>query len=84
MSGKIPRDKSPEQTLAGLLDALATEILAAPDHEVAETLREMNNKARKALTATRDLVASLNDSSEPPMVSTFIVPRQRIIVTREY
>ena len=38
MSGKTPKDKSPEQNLALLLDALATELLAAPDHEVAATL----------------------------------------------
>jgi hypothetical protein len=84
MSRKILKDKSSEQTLARLLDALAMELLAAPDHEVAGTLWEMNTESRSALRVTRRLVASLNDSSEPPKVSNFVVPRRRILMTREY
>jgi len=64
MSGKTPKDKSPEQSLALLLDALATELLAVPDHEVAVTLWELDATGRNALKAARLLVTSFNDSSE--------------------
>ena len=84
MSGKTPKDKSPEPSLALLLDALATELLAAPDHEVAVTLWELDAAGRNALKAARHLVTSFNDSSESPRASTNVVsPGQRVHLTPE-
>jgi hypothetical protein len=84
MSGRTPKDKSPEQSLALLLDALATELLAAPDHEVAVTLWELDATGRNALKAARRLVTSFNNSSESPRASNVISPGQRVHVTPEY
>jgi hypothetical protein len=84
MSGKAPKDKSPEQSLALLLDALATELLAAPDHEVAVTLWDLDATGRNALKAARRLVTSFNDSSESPIASNVISPGPRIHVAPEH
>jgi hypothetical protein len=84
MSRKTPKDKSPEQSLALLLDALATELLAAPDHEVAMALWELDATDRNALKAARRLITSFNDSSESPGASNVISPGQRVHVTPEY
>jgi hypothetical protein len=84
MSRKTPKDKSPEQSLALLLDALATELLAAPDHEVAVTLWELDAAGRNALKAARRLVGSFNDSSESPTASNVVSPGQRVHVTPEH
>jgi hypothetical protein len=84
MSGKTPKDKSPEQSLTLLLDALATELLAAPDHEVAMALWDLDATGRNALKAARRLVTSFNDSSESPSASNVISPGQRVHVTPEY
>jgi hypothetical protein len=84
MSRKTPKDKSPEQSLALLLDALATELLAAPDHEVAMTLWDLDATDRNALKAARRLITSFNDSSESPRASNVVSPRQRVHVTPEY
>jgi hypothetical protein len=84
MSGKAPKDKSPEQSLTLLLDALATELLAAPDHEVSVLLWELDVADRNALKAARHLVTSFNDSSESPRASNAIPPGQRIHVTPEH
>ena len=84
MSGKTPKDKSPEQNLALLLDALATELLAAPDHEVAATLWDLDATGRNALKAAHRLITSLDDSSESPEASNVIALRQRLHLTHEY
>ena len=84
MSGKTPKDKSPEQSLALLLDALATELLAAPDHEVAMALWDLDAARRNALKAARRLVDSFNDSSESPRASNVVSPVPRVHVTPEY
>jgi hypothetical protein len=84
MSRKTPKDKGPEQSLALLLDALANELLAAPDHEVGMALWELDAAGRNALKAARRLVTSFDDSSESPRASNVVSPRQRIQVTPEY
>jgi len=84
MSGKTPKDKSPEQSLALLLDALATELLAAPDQEVAVTLWDLDATSRDALNAARRLVNSFDDSSESPSASNVTSPGQRVHVTPEH
>jgi hypothetical protein len=84
MSRKTPKDKSPEQSLALLLDALASELLAAPDHEVAVTLWDLDATGRNALKAARRLFGSLGDSPELPSASNVVSPGQRVHVTPEY
>jgi hypothetical protein len=84
MSRKTPKDKSPEQSLALLLDALATELLAAPDHEIAATLWDLDATDRNALKAARRLIASFSDSSESSGASNVVSPGQRVHLTPEY
>jgi hypothetical protein len=84
MNRKTPKDKSPEQRLALLLDALATELLAAPDREVAVTLWDLDAAGRNALKAARRLVTSFNDSTESPIASNVVSPGPRVHVTPEH
>jgi hypothetical protein len=84
MSGKTSKDKSPEQSLALLLDALATDLLVAPDHEVAVTLWDLGATGRNALMAARRLVGSFNDSPESPSASNVVSSGQRVHLTPEH
>jgi hypothetical protein len=58
--------------LALLLEALAMELLAAPEHEVAVTLWELDATGQSALKVARHLVSSLTDSSDAPEIAKAI------------
>jgi hypothetical protein len=83
MSRKVRRDGSAEQQLNFLLDALANELLEAPDHEVAVTLWDLDPTGRNALKAARRVIIALNDPSESPAASNVIDPRHWAALSRD-
>jgi len=82
MSKKIVRDSGSEQSLALLLDGLATEILATPDHEVAVVLWNLDATGRNAMNGARRLVISLNESPDTAEAPEGIANGQRVHLKR--
>ena len=72
MSKKSKKNWSWEQDLAALTDALASELLAAPDDEVAACLHEAGPKARHAVEAARRLISAADADSDAPPVANFV------------
>ena len=83
MRRKVRRDGGAEQQLAFLLDALANELLEAPDHEVAVTLWDLDPTGRNALKAARRVISALNDPSASPAASNVIVSRHWDALSRD-
>jgi hypothetical protein len=71
-----------EQDLAALTDALANELLAAPDDEVSACLQEVGPKARNAVEAVRRLISASDADSEATPVSNFVVAGWPVYLTR--
>lgn len=71
-----------EQDLAALTDALANELLAAPDDEVAACLHEGGYKARNSVEAVRRLISAADADSDAAPVSNFVVAGWPVHLTR--
>jgi hypothetical protein len=82
MSKKSKKNWHWEQDLAALTDALANELLAAPDDEVAACLHEVGPKARNAVEAVRRLISAADADSDAAPVSNFVAAGWPVHLTR--
>jgi hypothetical protein len=82
MSGKSEKNWPWEQDLTALTDALANELLAAPDDEVAACLHEVGPKARNAVEAARRLASAADADADAARVSNFIIAGLPACLTR--
>ncbi|MGA2043754.1 MAG: hypothetical protein ABSG83_10310 [Roseiarcus sp.] len=84
MTGNPRKDRTPERDLAALLDALAAELLSAPDEEVRALLREAGAKGRGAAAAVRDLASLALAESEAAPIPNFVAPGASDRLTRNH
>jgi hypothetical protein len=82
MSKKSKKNWHWEQDLAALTDALANELLAAPDHEVSARLHEVGPKARNAVEAVRRLISVADIDSDAPPAANYLVAGWPVHLTR--
>jgi hypothetical protein len=83
MSKKSKKNWHWEQDLAALTDALANELLAAPDHEVSACLHEeVGPKARNAVEAVRRLISVADIDSDAPPTANNLVAGWPVHLTR--
>ena len=82
MSLKSEKNWSWDQDLAALTDALASELLAAPDDEIAACLHEVGPKARNAVEAARRLASAADADTDAARVSNFIIAGLPACLTR--
>ncbi len=75
------KDWVPERDLQAVLDALADELLAAPDHEVSACFSDANERRDEVETARR-LIAAADAGAAPPPASLFKSPGLRAYLDR--
>jgi hypothetical protein len=73
MSKKSKKNWHWEQDLGALTDALAGELLAASEEEVAACLHEVGPKARNAIESVRRLISAADADSDAAPVANFVV-----------
>lgn len=82
MTGRAMTDWNAEQDLAALLDALTSELLATPEHDLAALLRETGKPVEVAAEAMRRLVAAVDAHCVAPHVATALAAGLRALVAR--
>jgi hypothetical protein len=84
MSDKRKKYWNWEQELAALTDAFASELLAAPDDEVAACLHEIGPKGRHVIEDVRRLISAADADSDEAPVSNFVAAGSPAYLTRSH